>query len=113
MTNDAAGTTPGTGPAHEGGHAAVRTYVLIGAILTVVTAAEVAIFYIPALAPVLVPVLITLSVGKFALVVLFFMHLKFDSSLFSRVFFAPLALAVVLAISLLLLFKYLPQFDRF
>jgi hypothetical protein len=41
------------------------------------------------------------------------MHLKFDSPLFSRVFFAPLALAVVLAISLLLLFKYLPQFDRF
>lgn len=112
MANDTQ-AAHGHGAGHEGGHASVRTYLLIGAILTVVTAAEVAIFYIPALGPVLVPVLITLSAGKFALVVLFFMHLKFDSPLFGRVFFAPLALAVVLAVGLLLLFKYLPQFDRF
>ena len=95
---------------HHGGHASVKTYVLIGLILTIITAVEVAIFYIPQLEAVLVPALLLLSAAKFVLVVLFYMHLRFDHPLFSRVFFAPLFLAVLVVVSLVILFKYLPLF---
>jgi cytochrome c oxidase subunit 4 len=104
-------TTAGTESGAHAAHGNVRTYVLIGVILTVVTAAEVAIFYIPALARVLVPLLLTLSAVKFTLVVLFYMHLKYDHKLFSRVFFGPLLLAVLVVVGLVILFKYLPRFD--
>ena len=85
-----------------------KFYVLIGTILTVITAAEVAVFYIPALHSVLVPILLTLSASKFALVVMFYMHLKYDSWIFSGVFVAPLTLAVLVVIALILLFHVLP-----
>ena len=49
----------------EGGHASVGFYWMIGAVLTVITAVEVAVFYIPALAGILVPLLLVLSVAKF------------------------------------------------
>lgn len=98
--------------ASEQEHSSVKTYLLIGLILTVITAAEVAIFYIPAIAETgwLAPVLLTMSAGKFALVVMFYMHLKFDSKLFSVAFFAPMVLAVTVIASLILLFKVLPAY---
>ena len=98
--------------ASEQGHATVKTYVLIGLILTVITAAEVAIFYIPAIAETtwLAPVLLTMSAGKFAIVVMFYMHLKFDHKLFSVAFFAPMVLAVTVIASIILLFKVLPNY---
>ena len=104
-------TTRHAEPGHA--HASVKTYVIIGLALTIVTAVEVAIFYIPQLKPVLVPTLLTLSAGKFVIVVLFYMHLRYDSPLFRRVFFGPLFLAVLVIISLVILFKYLPAFDRY
>mgnify|MGYP000636901390 CR=1 FL=1 len=100
-------------PAHaEHEHASIKTYLLIGLILTVITAAEVAIFYIPAIADTswLAPILITMSLGKFVLVVMYYMHLKFDSRIFSSVFVAPLILAVTVVISLIILFKVLPTY---
>ncbi len=98
----------------HGGHATIKTYVMIGVILTIITAAEVAIFYIEALAPVLVPSLLIMSAGKFILVVYYYMHLKFDSPIFSRVFFGPMLLAIVfVAMGLIVLFKVLPGFARF
>ena len=86
------GSPPPVAPAdaHHAGHPNWKAYVIIGAALTIITAIEVAIFYIPQLASVLVPTLLILSAGKFVTVVLFYMHLKFDSPIFSRVFFAPL-----------------------
>lgn len=102
---------PATRNGHGHGHA--KTYILIGAILTIITAVEVAIFYIPQLESVLVPILLTLSASKFVLVVLFYMHLRDDDRLFSRVFFGPLFLAVLVVISLVILFKYVPIFDRY
>jgi cytochrome c oxidase subunit IV len=98
---------------HDGGHATVGTYVLIGVILTVITAVEVAIFYIPALHNVLVPVLLTLSATKFVIVVMFYMHLKYDHALFSRVFFGPMLLAVFVVIGLVVLFKYVPKINPY
>ena len=52
-------------------------------ILSALTAVEVAIFYITPLSYGIIPILAVLSIGKFALVVLYYMHLKFDSKVFS------------------------------
>jgi cytochrome c oxidase subunit 4 len=92
-------------------HPGWRTYVVIGAILTAITAVEVAVFYIPAMHPYMAPVLITLSAAKFLLVVMFYMHLKFDSRWFTSVFAAPLFLAVTVGISLVILFRVLPFYN--
>jgi cytochrome c oxidase subunit 4 len=103
-----------TGPAEEGGaggHPSWKVYVLVGAVLTVITAAEVAVFYIPVLRPVLVPILLVLSAAKFALVVMFYMHLKFDHPIFRGVFVAPLGLAVVVVVALVVLFHLLPLYS--
>ena len=90
--------------AAEHAQAGPRTYVVIGAFLLLLTIMEVAVFYIPALAPVLVPVLILLSLAKFALVALFYMHLRFDHVWFSYLFLAPFLNITGLAVSLLWLF---------
>jgi cytochrome c oxidase subunit IV len=109
------GITMKTPPAHEEvehkHHPTWKFYFLIGIVLTIITAVEVAIFYIPQLAAVLIPVLIVLSVAKFAIVVMFYMHLRFDSPVFGRVFLAPLVLAVLIVVSLIVLFKVLPTYD--
>jgi cytochrome c oxidase subunit 4 len=96
----------GAEPGHA--HAGWKTYVIVGVILTVITAVEVAVFYIPALHGVMIPILLTLSAAKFFIVVLWYMHLKYDSRIFWRVFFAPLSLAVLVVIGMVLLFKVLP-----
>jgi len=104
-------TPPGSHGAESHGHASIATYVIVGVVLTVITAVEVAIFYIPQLDAVLVPTLLTLSASKFVVVVLFYMHLKFDSPIFRRVFFGPMLLAVLLVAGLVVLFKALPVFE--
>lgn len=92
----------GPGTVHPG--AGPRTYVVIGAFLLLLTVMEVAVFYIPALARVLVPVLLFLAVAKFSLVALFYMHLRFDHPWFAYVFVGPLLLMTGLAVALLWLF---------
>ena len=81
-------------------HASIGTYVLVAAILTVVTGLEFAVIYIRALTPILVPLLIVMSAGKFALVVLFFMHLRYDNRALTAIFVGPLVLAVALGVVL-------------
>jgi cytochrome c oxidase subunit 4 len=99
---------------HDGEHAiGWKKYVMIFLILFVITAVEVAIFYIEALAPVLVPVLLVLSAAKFILVVLYYMHLKMDHPIFSRVFWAPFSLAVLVVVGMIVLFKVLPKYGVF
>src|SRR5882757_5831441 len=90
--------------AHQPGAA---TYLIIAAFLLVLTAMEVTVFYVHALRPVLVPVLVVLAGAKFALVAMFYMHLKYDGWLLSGVFIFPLLVATVLLLSLIGLFKYL------
>jgi cytochrome c oxidase subunit 4 len=70
----------------------------------VITAVEVAIFYMPRMRPVLVPSLLTLSALKFTLVAMFYMHLKFDSRLFSWLFVVPMGLAAAVILALMKLF---------
>jgi cytochrome c oxidase subunit 4 len=93
------------GPAHAG----TRTYLVVAAFLVVLTAMEVLVFYVAALAQALVPILVVLAVAKFALVAMFYMHLRFDARLFTHVFAFSLTIAVGLGLSLLWLFH---QFGR-
>jgi cytochrome c oxidase subunit 4 len=85
-------------------HPGTATYLIVAAFLTVLTAMEVTVFYVQALKPVLLPVLLSLSAAKFALVAMFYMHLKFDRWAYSAVFLFQLFFAAVVIISLSLLF---------
>lgn len=89
---------------HGSEHPTLRKYVWIAIILAIVTAIEVAIYYIEALEPVLVPALIILSVIKFVMVVGYFMHLKFDPKFLAVTFTGALivSLAVYIAVDLMM-----------
>lgn len=89
--------------AHPDAHASWQFYTVVGAILTVITAVEVAVFYIPPLAPILVPTLLLLSIGKFVGVVAYYMHLKFDHGLYTFLFCSGLALAIFEVLALMVL----------
>ena len=78
---------------------------LAAVILAVITAAEVAVYYIEGVQELLVPILFLFSALKFALVVLWFMHLKFDSKTYARFFLMGLAGAITLFIVVLLTFQ--------
>lgn len=90
-------------PPHAGEHATVATYVKVAVILAVVTGLEVGVIYVRALAPIIVPLLLAMAIAKFALVALFFMHLRYDARALSTVFFGPLVIAIGLGISLMTL----------
>ena len=97
-------------PAEHEGEAAARRerahpgpaeYIKIGVALAVVTAVEVAVYYIDALEDVLIPILLALSGLKFSLVIMWFMHLRFDSRLLSWLFVGGLMLAMALFVVVL------------
>src|SRR5512140_2457790 len=109
------------GTEHEHAHPGIGTYVKVGLFLFVLTAAEVAVYEIgyggaagigAILHPVVVPVLLALSAVKFALVAMFYMHLKQDSRLFSSVFVFPLIIAAVIIVALIALFAYHYAFQK-
>lgn len=83
----------------------ISVYIYVSVILTVVTAVEVAAFYLNVPGYVLVPVFIILSLFKFVLVVMFFMHLKYDHKIFSSFFTTGLLLAMGVALGLIALFN--------
>ena len=88
-------------------HPTAGTYIRIAVILTVLTVVEVGVFYVPAFHPVLAPVLLSLSAVKFAIVVMFYMHLKMDSKFFTFLFGGPLLLAGAVMLGLMFLFGVL------
>lgn len=82
-------------------HPRPRDYWMIGGLLAVITAAEVAVTYLDFLDGVLAPLLLTMAVDKFALVVGWYMHLRFDRPIYRNLFLlgafaAPLLLGAVL-----------------
>jgi cytochrome c oxidase subunit 4 len=95
-------------PTHEDGeaqgHASRSTYWLIALILGIITMLEVAVFYVPLLHAVIVPILLVLSAAKFALVAMFFMHLKFDKPILTTVFAGGIVVATVIILAMMLLF---------
>jgi cytochrome c oxidase subunit 4 len=80
-------------------------YVVVALILAVITAVEVAISYID-IGPFFLPLLLILMAVKFIVVIRLFMHLKFDSKLFSWMFFAGLFLAVGVYVAMLGAFHF-------
>ena len=87
-------------------HPDARQYMIIALILTVITALEVSVYYIQAFRPMLPPTLIALSAIKFSLVVMYYMHLKFDHRLFTGLFLFGLSMAAFTIIAFLALFGY-------
>jgi cytochrome c oxidase subunit IV len=99
----------GDAAAHEHTHPDWGTYKWVALILTAITALEVWIYYIPSFTAtkLFVPTLLALSAIKFAIVVMFYMHLKYDAKLFRALFVGPLILASFTLIGLLFLFGHL------
>ena len=88
------------------GHPTPLTYFKIAMTLSVITAIEVAIFYVEWLGHGIIPILVLLSGAKFALVVMFYMHLRYDSRLFSYMFVGGLVLAAAVVFALMALFQF-------
>ena len=83
------------------GHPTASTYVTVGLILSVITVFEVIVYYVDALSGALLGILMSLSALKFLLVVLWFMHLRFDSPVFSILFAGGLTLVAALLLVVL------------
>jgi cytochrome c oxidase subunit 4 len=90
-------------------HPGPRAYVGIAIVLAIITALEVAIYYIPSLADFLVAFLLVFSAIKFWLVITWFMHLRFDSRIFRRLFFTGLVLALIVFFIVLATFFFGPE----
>ena len=99
--------------AHDDGtlvdhHPLPYQYVIVAALLAVVTGAEVGLYYVKALRvdhpTVFVVILMAMMITKFATVAAWFMHLRFDSRIFRRLFITGIILAsIVYFIALLTL----------
>jgi cytochrome c oxidase subunit 4 len=97
-------------------HPTPGTYAKIGLFLFVLTALEVGLYegtygdhaggLGASLEPFFVPLLLFLSAVKFALVAMYYMHLKNDSKLFSGVFVFPITIAAVIILGLVALQAY-------
>lgn len=104
---------------HGHAHPTWQTYAKVALILFALTALEVWSYDIVhrhspaalavALEPVVVEVLLLLSAVKFALVAMFYMHLKSDGKLLSSIFSFSLLLAAVVIGGLMIIFGYLYQ----
>ena len=95
---------PANEAVHEESHASRATYWLIALVLGILTLLEVAVFYVPLLHAVIVPILLVLSAAKFALVAMFFMHLKFDRPVLTTVFAGGIIVATSIIVAMMLLF---------
>ena len=103
-------------------HPTAGLYAKVGLLLFVLTALEVGLYEVTygghagpsarAIMPFFVPLLLLLSAAKFALVAMFYMHLKQDSKLFTGVFVFPLIIATVVIVSLMILMAYHMAFSR-
>jgi cytochrome c oxidase subunit 4 len=87
-------------------HPTFKQYVLVAIILFAITIVEFLIIWpenrIEAFST---PILIILSIVKFAVVISFYMHLKFDNKLLTWIFLGGLALGTAVTFSLLFLFS--------
>jgi cytochrome c oxidase subunit IV len=89
-------------------HPGNRVYIIVGVILTVLTGIEIGIYYVEdQLGAVAAPAILVLSAAKFILVVMFYMHLKYDSRAFTGIFIFPFTLGVLVIVSLILLYHVL------
>ena len=110
MAHDPAHSETEAGEGHVSGevhhHPGWSTYWKVALILTLITVAEVWAYHIPAFVAsrAFVPSLLIMSAVKFVIVVMFYMHLKYDHKLFRALFTGPLLIAALTLLSLLFLF---------
>ena len=87
---------------------ATGTYWIIGILLIAITVIEVsAYFFQEFFGSFSTPTVAIVSALKFVLVVMFYMHLKYDSKIFTGIFLFPLALATLVIGGLFLLYHVL------
>jgi cytochrome c oxidase subunit IV len=99
----------GHSAAHTADHGPkTKVYLLVAFILTVITAVEVAVYYIDPIknSAIFVPLLLVMSAVKFFTVVAFYMHLKYDHKIFRALFVGPFIIAIGTIIALIFLFAY-------
>jgi cytochrome c oxidase subunit 4 len=100
----------------HGGHqvppTTVRQYVIMGVFLTVVTAIEFLLVEFEVTGLVLVPTVLVLTAAKFVVVVVWFMHLRWDHPLLTRLFTFGFLLASAILLALIALF-WLEHNDSF
>jgi cytochrome c oxidase subunit 4 len=101
-------------------HPSDLQYVKIAALLAVITGAEVTTYFWKDIfghalhTPALVAILFPMMIAKFAIVVGYFMHLRYDNPLFRRVFVGGLVLAVAVYCIALTAFEFwTPGYTRF
>ena len=80
-------------------------YVKVALVLALLTALEVTLTYVD-IGAAFLPVLLILMAVKFVTVVSYFMHLKFDSRIFSWLFYSGLILAVLVYAAALSTFQF-------
>ena len=85
-------------------HPSPRDYVKVAVILAIATAIEVGWYYLDMPKALFIASLLVLAIVKFALVVLWFMHLRFDSAIYRRLFVTGLLLALAVYMIVLLTF---------
>jgi cytochrome c oxidase subunit IV len=85
-------------------HPGPREYVKVAIILAIATAFEVGLYYMNMPHALFVLMLLFFATIKFSLVVLWFMHLRFDSAIFRRLFVAGLILAITVYVIVLVIF---------
>jgi cytochrome c oxidase subunit 4 len=85
-------------------HPGPREYVKVAVVLAAATGAEVGLFYMNLPHALFVLLLLFFAAIKFSLVVLWFMHLRFDNPLFRRVFLLGLSLATAVYLIVLSIF---------
>ncbi|MEI6298158.1 MAG: cytochrome C oxidase subunit IV family protein [Actinomycetota bacterium] len=90
--------------AHEHGMSDAG-YIKIAIILALITGLEVSTYYVN-FGPLFMPALLTMMIVKFVMVVSYFMHLKFDSKIFSFLFYVGLGLAIFVYCMALATFKF-------
>ena len=95
--------------AKEEQHISSTVYLIVGGFLLVLTAMEISVSYIHALRPVMVPLLIVLAIAKFALIAMFFMHLRYEKWVINTAFLFPLGIAVLVFCALFGLFTFLSE----
>ena len=98
-------TGPALGAAHDG-HPSDLQYIGVALILAILTAIEVGISYAKSLGSAATPALLIFAVVKFAIVAEYFMHLKFDSKNFRKLFITGIILACFCYIVVLTLFHF-------
>jgi cytochrome c oxidase subunit 4 len=91
---------------HERTHPPDSEYIKIFLLLAIITAAEVATYYFDFSTGVLLALLVPMMIAKFVIVAMFFMHLRYDSKVFSAAFVFGLLLAGGVYIIALATFRF-------